>query len=81
MSQGRIEEAETILRKAAKVNKVTLPEKIFDVDEAETPQKGQLWHLFTSRVLFFRTLIIFFNWYALFKWSFVLIYVQSLIIA
>lgn len=63
LSQGRITEANEIVRKAAKVNKVTLPEKIFDKSEAETPANNmRLWHLFTSRVLLSRTLIIFINW-------------------
>ncbi|KAJ8316719.1 hypothetical protein KUTeg_005729 [Tegillarca granosa] len=42
LSQGRITEANEIVRKAAKVNKVTLPEKIFDKSEAETPANNML---------------------------------------
>ena len=63
MTQGRIEEAEAILRKAAKVNKVTLPEKIFDLEPAtEAAPKGNLWHLFSTKVMAVRTVVIFFNW-------------------
>ncbi|XP_033740181.1 organic cation transporter protein-like [Pecten maximus] len=62
ISQGKIEEANKIIQKAAKVNKVTIPEKILNADSIEEPETGRLWHLFTSRVLLFRTLIIFFNW-------------------
>ncbi|XP_033741750.1 uncharacterized protein LOC117328333 [Pecten maximus] len=62
ISQGKIEEANKIIQKAAKVNKVTIPEKILNADSIEEPETGRLWHLFTSRVLLIRTLIIFFNW-------------------
>ncbi|XP_062580306.1 organic cation transporter protein-like [Saccostrea cucullata] len=62
LSKGRIDEAEEILRKAAKVNNVTLPDKLFDDDVMKKPETAALWNLFTSRVLLFRTLIIFFNW-------------------
>ncbi|KAK3593126.1 hypothetical protein CHS0354_018254 [Potamilus streckersoni] len=63
ISKGRIQEAEAILHKAAKVNKVTLPEKIFDKDTLNTKvTEGKLWDLFSSKVLLLRTLIIFFNW-------------------
>ncbi|XP_021380019.1 organic cation transporter protein-like isoform X2 [Mizuhopecten yessoensis] len=62
ISQGKIEEANKIIQKAAKVNKVTIPEKILSAESIEEPESGRLWHLFTSRVLLVRTLIIFFNW-------------------
>lgn len=63
LSKGRRQEAEEILRKAARVNKVTLPEKLFDDDDLDKkPETAALWNLFTSRVLLIRTLIIFFNW-------------------
>ncbi|XP_060068370.1 organic cation transporter protein-like [Ylistrum balloti] len=62
ISQGRIDEANKIIQKAAKVNKVTIPEKILTADSIDEPEAGRLWHLFTSRVLLIRTMIIFFNW-------------------
>lgn len=63
LSKGRRQEAEEVLRKAARVNKVTLPEKLFDEDYLDKkPETAALWNLFTSRVLLIRTLIIFFNW-------------------
>ncbi|XP_033741747.1 organic cation transporter protein-like [Pecten maximus] len=62
ISQGKIEEANKIIQKAAKVNKVTIPEKILTADSIDEPEAGRIWHLFTSRVLLIRTLIIFFNW-------------------
>ncbi|XP_064606577.1 organic cation transporter protein-like [Liolophura sinensis] len=64
MSNGRTEEAEKIIRHAAKVNKVTLPDKIFESkieDEKNVPQI-KVYQLFTHRVLLARSLIIFFNW-------------------
>lgn len=63
LSKGRRQEAEEVLRKAARVNKVTLPEKLFDEEDFDKkPETAALWNLFTSRVLLIRTLIIFFNW-------------------
>ena len=62
LSMGRQEEADKIMRKAAKVNKTSLPEKIFDSDTMEKRKGGKLWQLFTHKVLFIRTMIIFFNW-------------------
>ncbi|XP_060072921.1 organic cation transporter protein-like isoform X4 [Ylistrum balloti] len=62
ISQGKIDEANNIIKKAAKVNKVTIPENILTADSIDEAEAGRLWHLFTSRVLLIRTLIIFFNW-------------------
>lgn len=62
ISKERYTEAENILHRAAKVNKVVLPEKIVDSKTIESAKEGRLWHLFTSRILFFRTIIIFWNW-------------------
>lgn len=63
-TQGRLEESKAIIRKAAKWDKVTLPEKFFDkvFQTAPEPNQGKIWHLFTNKVLCIRTLIIFFNW-------------------
>ncbi|XP_060072913.1 organic cation transporter protein-like [Ylistrum balloti] len=62
VSQSKIDEANKIIKKAAKVNKVTIPENILTADSNDEAEAGRLWHLFTSRVLLIRTLIIFFNW-------------------
>ena len=62
LRKGRMEEAEEVLRKAAEVNKVTLPDKLFDEDVTNTPASVGIWSLFSHRVLLTRTLIIFFNW-------------------
>ncbi|OWF47020.1 Organic cation transporter protein [Mizuhopecten yessoensis] len=62
ISQGRYDEAEEILQRIAKVNKVETSERFVDEKTLDAPEGGQLWHLFTSKVLFFRTMILFFNW-------------------
>ncbi|KAJ8315587.1 hypothetical protein KUTeg_007737, partial [Tegillarca granosa] len=50
ISQGRRYEANNIIRKAAKVNKVVLPENLIDSRTTERSPQGQIWHLFTSKV-------------------------------
>ncbi|XP_046326538.2 organic cation transporter protein-like [Haliotis rufescens] len=69
MNEFRYQEAEVIIRRAADVNKVKLPENLFEQQEkteAETHDdnkpKGSFLHLFTTPVMCTRTLIIFFNW-------------------
>ncbi|XP_067674877.1 organic cation transporter protein-like [Haliotis asinina] len=63
LSRGREQEAEAILRKAADVNGVTLPQKLFDKDTLDDGPKAKITEMFTSPVLLVRTLIIFFNWF------------------
>lgn len=66
MSKGRYEEAEEIIQKAGKVNKVKLPEKIINpsaIEREETEMK--LWHLFSTKEMFSRTTILLYNWYAI----------------
>ncbi|XP_046573280.1 organic cation transporter protein-like [Haliotis rubra] len=64
MSKGRLQEAENIVRKAAKVNKITLPETLFDdkTMEAENEPKGKLIEMFTNKTLAVRSLILFYIW-------------------
>uniref|UniRef100_A0A8W8JJK5 Organic cation transporter protein n=1 Tax=Magallana gigas TaxID=29159 RepID=A0A8W8JJK5_MAGGI len=62
LRKGRHEEAEMILRRAAEVNKVLLPEKLFDEEAQNTPSTVRIWSLFSSKALLTRTLILFFNW-------------------
>ncbi|XP_046374361.2 organic cation transporter protein-like [Haliotis rufescens] len=62
LSRGREKEAESILRVAADVNDVTLPQKLFDKDTLDDGPQAKITEMFTSPVLLVRTLIIFFNW-------------------
>ncbi|KAK6169542.1 hypothetical protein SNE40_020578 [Patella caerulea] len=62
ISRGKTEKAEKILRKAAEVNKVELPVKLFDKDTLHSGPEAKVSQMFTSPVLLARTLIIFFNW-------------------
>ncbi|XP_061193497.1 organic cation transporter protein-like isoform X1 [Saccostrea echinata] len=62
INRGKYEEAKVIIRKIAKRNKVQVTDKQLDSLECDETATGQLWHLFTSRVLFVRTIIIFLNW-------------------
>ncbi|XP_046553873.1 organic cation transporter protein-like [Haliotis rubra] len=70
MNKFRDEEAEVIIRRAADVNRVKLPDNLFEQQEkteAETHDndkpKGNFFHLFTTPIMCLRTLIIFFNWF------------------
>ncbi|XP_071114254.1 organic cation transporter protein-like [Haliotis cracherodii] len=67
LSRGRDAEAEQIIRKAAEVNGVDLPPKIFDKStlKQENQPQGKVWEMFTTPVLFIRCLIIFFNWFVI----------------
>lgn len=63
ISQGRESEAEDVIRKVAKVNKVKIDEKLLKVsDDDDKSSEGRIWHLFSNRVMLVRTLILFFNW-------------------
>ncbi|KAK6169545.1 hypothetical protein SNE40_020580 [Patella caerulea] len=61
-SQNKTEKAEMILRRAAEVNKVELPVKLFDKDTLDSGPQATVYEMFTSPVLLIRSLIIFFNW-------------------
>ncbi|XP_048771493.2 organic cation transporter protein-like [Ostrea edulis] len=63
ISQGRQPEAERIIRKAAKVNKVNIDSKLLKFsNEDNESTEGRIWHLFSHRVMLVRTLVLFFNW-------------------
>ncbi|XP_061175966.1 organic cation transporter protein-like [Saccostrea echinata] len=65
MSTGRYEEAEEIIQKAGKVNKVKLPEKIINPSTIEREEaQVKLWHLFSTKEMFVRTTILLYNWIA-----------------
>jgi hypothetical protein len=64
LARGRDAEAEDIIRKAAKVNKVTLSEKVFDnATFDDVGRQEKLWHIFTSPVLFLRVVILCCSWW------------------
>lgn len=63
MSKGRYDEAEEIIQKAGRVNKVELPEKMINpslLEREETQMK--LYHLFSTKEMFTRTTILLYNW-------------------
>ncbi|KAK6169202.1 hypothetical protein SNE40_020298 [Patella caerulea] len=63
LSKGRYKEAEEIIRKAAKVNQVDLPEKLFDKSSLETTVDAKISQMFTTPRLVAMSLIVFFNWF------------------
>ncbi|ESO91029.1 hypothetical protein LOTGIDRAFT_122554 [Lottia gigantea] len=64
ISKGKYNEAEVILRKAAKVNKVKLPDRLFRRQSLELEvETAKFKHLLTSPVLVLGTFIIFLNWF------------------
>ncbi|XP_046583355.1 organic cation transporter protein-like [Haliotis rubra] len=66
LSRGRDAEAEQIIRKAAEVNDVDLPPKIFDKSTVDLNQpQARVWEMFTTPVLLIRSLIIFLNWFVI----------------
>ncbi|OWF45912.1 organic cation transporter protein-like [Mizuhopecten yessoensis] len=64
ISRQRYEEANKVLQKAAKVNKVEIEKNLFEKEiENKTSQPtGRVWQLFSTRVMLLRTLVILFNW-------------------
>ena len=67
LSRGRIEETKTFVLKAAKSNKVQISTvDLKDLAPDRTAQQGRIWHLFSYKVLRYKTFVIFFNWQVLF---------------
>ncbi|XP_060067794.1 organic cation transporter protein-like [Ylistrum balloti] len=65
LSKGRTEEAKTILHKIALMNnKIPAEDLLQRIENIENVHKGKLWSLFKNRTLTLRTLVIFFNWFA-----------------
>ncbi|XP_071114672.1 organic cation transporter protein-like [Haliotis cracherodii] len=69
LKQCRQEEAEVIIRRMADVNRVKLPDNLFEEHVTETgthdddTPRSSFFHLFTNPVMCIRTLIIFLNWF------------------
>ncbi|XP_033740113.1 organic cation transporter protein-like [Pecten maximus] len=63
ITKQRYQEANVILQKMAKVNKVAIKRNLLeDMYDEEIKPAGKVWHLFSSRVMLMRTLVILFNW-------------------
>ncbi|XP_071115010.1 organic cation transporter protein-like [Haliotis cracherodii] len=63
ISKQKYEEADRILRHAAKVNKTSLPSNIFSGNMLERRTEEPLWRMFTSPSLVIRSLVLFLNWF------------------
>ncbi|XP_074642119.1 organic cation transporter-like protein [Tubulanus polymorphus] len=65
LSKDRIKEAETVIRKIAEVNHVSIPEHLFkNEDFKENVQSNAATYFFKSKLLVIRTLILSANWVA-----------------
>ncbi|KAJ8315875.1 LOW QUALITY PROTEIN: hypothetical protein KUTeg_008025 [Tegillarca granosa] len=62
VSKNKFQEARAIVYQAAKVNKTEMPSEMLDLSSIENPPGEGVWKIFTSRILFIRSIIIFFNW-------------------
>ncbi|CAL1535389.1 unnamed protein product [Lymnaea stagnalis] len=64
LDKRRYSEAENVLQKICASNKTKLPVGAVDAKTADEGPQAKIWNMFTHRVLFIRTFIIFFNWLA-----------------
>ncbi|XP_050390285.1 organic cation transporter protein [Patella vulgata] len=66
ISKGRYKEAEKIIQKAAKVNKVVIPSRLLRRSQSRfiEPKNESVFKVFTSRILVIRTVIVYINWAA-----------------
>ncbi|BFZ25234.1 hypothetical protein BsWGS_28273 [Bradybaena similaris] len=64
LDKKRFAETEKILEKICHSNNTKLPAGAIDDDTADEGPQAKIWCMFTNRVLLLRTLIIFFNWFA-----------------
>ncbi|XP_033741881.1 organic cation transporter protein-like [Pecten maximus] len=64
ISKQKYEEANTVLQKAAKINKVVIEKNLFEkeIENRKTEPVGRIWQLFSTWVMLLRTLVIMFNW-------------------
>ena len=66
LTVGKIDQAEKIMRQAAKENGNELSDswKLSQIQKPEVVKNGNLLDLFKSKLLFLRTLVIYVNWFA-----------------
>ncbi|XP_062566025.1 organic cation transporter protein-like [Saccostrea cucullata] len=62
LSQGRMEEAEKIVQRVAKVNGFDVKGNLIVGEKIEIPKGEKIWHVFKHKVLFVRAMILFVNW-------------------
>ncbi|ESO88972.1 hypothetical protein LOTGIDRAFT_106739 [Lottia gigantea] len=63
INKGRYREAEKIIREAARVNKVVLPERIFrGRSRSKDVKQMSILKIFSSKILLSRTLVLYFIW-------------------
>ena len=63
LQNGKREEASAILTQLAKKNGKPLKKEMLELLEADkNTSKGKIWQLFSTKVLAFRTCILFINW-------------------
>ncbi|XP_046542550.1 organic cation transporter protein-like [Haliotis rubra] len=65
LSRGRVDEAEVILKKLARVNGRSLPKDAIKRLVLEKGPQMKIWHMFTSPVLIVRGIVIFCQWLAI----------------
>ena len=63
LNKGKVEETKKFVLKAANINNVKISkDDVEDLKPDLAAPGGKIWHLFTYRVLRYKTLVIFFNW-------------------
>ena len=63
LSRNRVDEAEAVIQNAARVNKVSLPKKVFENFKEEEGSTETMISVFRAPTLLIRSLIILLNWY------------------
>ena len=62
-SKGKLKQASNVIRKAAKVNKANVSEKILSLQDLQLEgQQRNIYHMLFSPTLLIRSIVIFYNW-------------------